>query len=301
MQEAQESEAALIDALEDAARRVQAARRDAEVLRESVQERINRAGDLVSDLDPDDEEVLDLERCSAELRAEQSKLELAEGVQPEVIRQYTQRKGEIAELTKQLASLIKLHTEQQTKMANVRSKWEPKLRKVVAEVSKRFSKAFDDLGLAGELRIGEDEDFEKWKLEIMVKFRNNEELAPLSGHHQSGGEKALSTIMYVMSLLQLSRSPFTLVDEINQGMDSKAERAAHNHIVGITCQPDSSQYFLITPKLLPDLRSHQRQKVLLVNNGEWLEEKFNFDAVLRKRKRALALHREPTSTPLTQA
>jgi chromosome segregation ATPase len=142
------------------------------------------------------------------------------------------------------------------------------------------------MGLAGELRIVEDGDFEKWKLEIMVKFRNAEELAPLSAQHQSGGERTLSTIMYIMSLLQLSRSPFTLVDEINQGMDPTAERVTHNHIVALTCQPHASQYFLITPKLLPDLAVHRRQKVLLVNNGVYAQKRFKLGPILEAKRRA---------------
>ncbi len=95
--------------------------------------------------------------------------------------------------------------------------------------------------------------------------------------------------MYIMSLLQLSRSPFTLVDEINQGMDPTAERVTHNHIVGLTCQPTASQYFLITPKLLPDLAVHELQKVLLVNNGTYGERRFNFNAVHQKKKAAAGL------------
>jgi hypothetical protein len=31
-----------------------------------------------------------------------------------------------------------------------------------------------------------------------------------------------------------------------------------------------SQYFLITPKLLPNLQYHERMKVIVVNNGEYL-------------------------------
>lgn len=46
----------------------------------------------------------------------------------------------------------------------------------------------------------------------------------------------------------------------------------HNSMVEVTCRPDSGQYFLITPKLLPDLRYHERMKILCVNNGEWLPE-----------------------------
>lgn len=55
-------------------------------------------------------------------------------------------------------------------------------------------------------------------------------------------------------------------------MDSRAERAVHDSLVSVTCQPDSGQYFLITPKLLADLTYHERMKVLCVANGEWLPE-----------------------------
>lgn len=55
-------------------------------------------------------------------------------------------------------------------------------------------------------------------------------------------------------------------------MDQRAERAVHNSMVEVTCKPDSCQYFLITPKLLPDLLYHERMKVLCVNNGDWLPE-----------------------------
>lgn len=58
-------------------------------------------------------------------------------------------------------------------------------------------------------------------------------------------------------------------------MDQRAERMVHNSMVEVTCKPDSGQYFLITPKLLPDLHYHERMKVLCVNNGEWLPEEPN--------------------------
>ena len=76
-----------------------------------------------------------------------------------------------------------------------------------------------------------------------------------------------------MSLTEHARAPFALVDEINQGMDQRAERCVHNELVATTCEADDAgQYFLITPKLLPDLMYHKRMKVLCVNNGEWLPE-----------------------------
>lgn len=55
-------------------------------------------------------------------------------------------------------------------------------------------------------------------------------------------------------------------------MDQRYERAVHDQLVKVTCHPDSGQYFLITPKLLPFLTYHENMKILCVNNGEWLPE-----------------------------
>jgi chromosome segregation ATPase len=84
-------------------------------------------------------------------------------------------------------------------------------------VNSRFSAAFDRIHCAGEVRIAEnEEDYAKWCIEILVKFRSNEPLQLLTGQRQSGGERSLTTILYLMSLTGLAKTPFALVDEINQ-------------------------------------------------------------------------------------
>lgn len=55
-------------------------------------------------------------------------------------------------------------------------------------------------------------------------------------------------------------------------MDVKYERAVHNELIQVTCAEDSSQYFLITPKLLPNLTYHKNLTTLIINNGDWLPE-----------------------------
>lgn len=79
-------------------------------------------------------------------------------------------------------------------------------------------------------------------------------------------------MMYLMAMQELSNSPFRVVDEINQGMDPRNERLVHGHLVDIACRPETSQYFLITPKLLPDLAYSDKMKVLCIFNGEWIGE-----------------------------
>ena len=76
-------------------------------------------------------------------------------------------------------------------------------------------------------------------------------------------------MLYLISLQGLSKSPFRVVDEINQGMDPRNERMVHKQIVQAACGRHTSQYFLVTPKLLPDLEYHEDMRILCVMNGVW--------------------------------
>lgn len=80
----------------------------------------------------------------------------------------------------------------------------------------------------------------------------------------------MSTIFFLMALQSLAQSPFRVVDEINQGMDPRNERMVHERMVEIACREHTSQYFLITPKLLPGLAYHPKMRVLCIASGEFM-------------------------------
>ncbi|KAJ8087221.1 Structural maintenance of chromosomes protein 5 [Marasmius tenuissimus] len=223
---------------------------------------------------PSDEGV-DL-RSSGELEAvmeeQHAQLELITKTNPGVIEQYEKRKRDIESLEQVLERKNRDAQNVEKAINSAKSKWLPALQELVENIGEKFSAAFERIGCAGEIRIREDEDYDKWAIDIYVKFRDSENLQLLTGQRQSGGERSLTTILYLMSLTEEARTPFSLVDEINQGMDQRAERVVHNSMVEVTCKDTAGQYFLITPKLLPDLNYHERMKVLCVANGEWLPE-----------------------------
>ncbi|KAJ1963725.1 Structural maintenance of chromosomes protein 5 [Dipsacomyces acuminosporus] len=130
-------------------------------------------------------------------------------------------------------------------------------------------------------------DYDNWGVEIRVSFRDNEPLQSLNNHRQSGGERAVTTILYLQSLQSLVTAPFRVVDEINQGMDQRNERLVHRLIVNTACREGSAQYFLITPKLLTDLSYHPLMKVLCIFNGEWQPESFNFSKYITNARRGV--------------
>jgi chromosome segregation ATPase len=122
--------------------------------------------------------------------------------------------------------------------------------------------------------------------------RENETLQKLDQHRQSGGERSVSTIFYLMSLQSLARAPFRVVDEINQGMDPRNERMVHERMVDIACKEHTSQYFLITPKLLTGLRYHKRMKVHCIASGEHMpadHKKLDISKILAIRRAMVAV------------
>ena len=142
-------------------------------------------------------------------------------------------------------------------------------------------------GCTGELELEKNDDFKLWGININVKFREEDKLQRLTGNRQSGGERAVTTILYLMSLQSLSIAPFRVVDEINQGMDPRNERMIHEQLVESACQEGNSQYFLITPKLLPDLVYHERMTVACIYNGNYVPESFDLRGAFEKHRESV--------------
>lgn len=89
----------------------------------------------------------------------------------------------------------------------------------------------------------------------------------------------------------MAQSPFRVVDEINQGMDPRNERMVHERMVEIACHEHTSQYFLITPKLLSNLKYDTRMKILCIASGEHMPEqghKLDFARCVKVRRQLMA-------------
>ncbi|CAI9735468.1 Hypothetical predicted protein [Octopus vulgaris] len=209
-----------------------------------------------------------------------------------VVQEYYERKKNI-EVLEQKILLKKVEVETHQDRINMAKKqWLEPLTRLIGHINENFSEYFSSMDCAGEVDLlvpDNKEDFEKYGIRIKVKFRDGEQMLELSQNIQSGGERSISTVLYLMALQDLAVVPFRCVDEINQGMDPINERRVFKIVVDAVCKKRTSQYFLLTPKLLPDLNYHDDMSVLCVYNGpamlhhnEWYLHRF-----LRRRKRLL--------------
>lgn len=256
------------------------------------------------------------ESLDAELDAEKAKLELTEGGSAGIIKEYEERAKAVERLRARLQESQTAQDDYNDGIKEVRGQWERRLEEIVAQIDDAFSDSFARIGCAGHVAVhkassdhpadcseengGADNglDFANWSIHVRVKFREHEPLSLLDSHRQSGGERAVSTIFYLMALQSLSRAPFRVVDEINQGMDPRNERMVHGRMVDIAADDGGSQYFLITPKLLSGLKYRRGMTVLCIVSGEnmpaareqdeegrWVEgRKVDFQAFVQKAK-----------------
>jgi len=177
----------------------------------------------------------------------------------------------------------------------LRAKWTPKLRRLVDTINENFKRNFAAIGCAGEVRLREDpigDRVDLWKLEIWVKFRAATDMHILDAHRQSGGERSVSTMLYLISLQELTRAPFRVVDEINQGMDPVNERKIFKRMTDAASKDSTPQTFLLTPKLLNNLKYTEDCTVLCIFNGPWIAD-------VAKKWRALQQALQPVPPPDT--
>ncbi|KAB5560137.1 SMC5-like protein [Coniochaeta sp. 2T2.1] len=208
------------------------------------------------------------ESVTADIRTQETRLGLIEALNPHALTEFEKRAAEIEKVRQRVASRDVEANKLKADIKELRDKWEPGVDKVVSRINRAFSHNFEQINCAGEVDVHKDDDFDKWAIEIKVRFREGETMQILDQHRQSGGERAVSTIFYLMSLQAMAQAPFRVVDEINQGMDPRNERMVHERMVEIACREHTSQYFLITPKLLTGLRYDERMKVHCIASGE---------------------------------
>ncbi|XP_052276673.1 structural maintenance of chromosomes protein 5-like [Dreissena polymorpha] len=203
---------------------------------------------------------------------------------PRVIQEFQKRQVEIEKLERELAEKERQLATHQADIEEAKAHWIGPLQELIEKINTKFSFFFQCLKCVGEVDLhvpDNPEEYSKYGVRIKVKFRDSEPLKELSPFHQSGGERSVTTVLYMMALQEIARVPFRCVDEINQGMDPVNERKVFELVVTTVCTMSSSQYFLLTPKLLPDLEYAEEMTVLCVYNGsnmlnhtEWDLNKF---------------------------
>lgn len=150
-----------------------------------------------------------------------------------VVRQYEQRKREIGDLEEKLNRLTGEKDREVEGLMTDWKRWAEGLEEHIEKVNHLFTAYMAEMGCTGEVVLYKGEadaegsgdstqddtptgKISDWGIQILVSFRENQKAVVLSKDRHSGGERSVSTIMYLMALQDMMVAPFRCVGK-NKG------------------------------------------------------------------------------------
>ena len=160
-----------------------------------------------------------VEKLEAEISQCEAMSQNGYDVDEGVVDEFNKRKKVIEALSRDVQKYREKLTNHQQNYEDSKNDWMSKVEAMIKDIDQKFQMLFRQLRCAGEISLGRPdnpEDFAKYGITIKVSFRQEEQLQELTAWQQSGGEKSVSTMMYMIALQEMTKCPFRVVDEINQ-------------------------------------------------------------------------------------
>lgn len=144
-------------------------------------------------------------------------------------------------------------------------RWKEVISDFLRSLETRYNQILQEVGATGELRLTVRKDVEQAGLDMLVGFKG---VPPtrLDSFTQSGGERSIALMAFMLALQQHIASPFRAIDEFDVHMDPKNREVISRLIVSSAREVKDTQYLAITPGqvTVPDTDVH----VIIVQNVE---------------------------------
>lgn len=126
------------------------------------------------------------------------------------------------------------------------SRWREVLTLFLEQMTRRYNEILTTVGATGAIRVISSREIDKSGLEILVGFKGNKP-TPLDAFTQSGGERSIAMMAFLLALQQHITSPFRAIDEFDVHMDPKNREIITNLIMSSSQSMKEGQYVAITP------------------------------------------------------
>ncbi|UCD96770.1 MAG: hypothetical protein JSV35_01560, partial [Candidatus Bathyarchaeota archaeon] len=147
---------------------------------------------------------------------------------------------------KEKATIVTENRKKTLQEIEVRMKaWKTVMKDLLENVSIKYRQILAQTQALGEVNLTNEHDIEAAGLDVLVGFKGSQ-LVPLDAYTQSGGERSMATISFLLALQQHVQSPFRAVDEYDIHMDPKNRETIGNLLID-SVQGLDSQYLIITP------------------------------------------------------
>ncbi len=126
------------------------------------------------------------------------------------------------------------------------SSWRGIIEDLLGKVNPNFQRILQSIGGTGSVRLVNANDIEAAGVELFIGFKGVPPV-PLNAFTQSGGERSVAVMSFLLALQQHIKSPFRAVDEYDVHMDPRNREAVSRFLVSTAKTSKESQYLMITP------------------------------------------------------
>ena len=131
--------------------------------------------------------------------------------------------------------------------------WKRVLEGLLEDVDPSYQEILSKLGASGKIRLVNMLDLEEAGVELLVGFKGATPKI-LDSYTQSGGERSVSTVAFLLALQRHVKSPFRAVDEFDVHMDPRNREFFSNVMVSTMGDEKNTQYIIITPQKIPPIK-----------------------------------------------
>ncbi len=164
----------------------------------------------------------------------------------DVERMYASYAKVYEELREKADQVARSRQEVLTELDKRLSRWRDVLSAFLEQLTGRYNEILETVGATGAVRVISSRDIEKCGLEILVGFKGNKPTA-LDAFTQSGGERSIAMMAFLLGLQQHITSPFRAIDEFDVHMDPKNRELVTKLITSSAQAITEGQYVAITP------------------------------------------------------
>ena len=186
---------------------------------------------------------------SEELKLVSAHIQKMQDVPDDAEKIYNDYSGNIEELKVKLAKLQENKKSMLSELESRKGVWKKAMEDLVESVDPAYQTVLSAADASGFIKFEQADTIEDAGLDLYVGFRGG---APttLDPFTQSGGERSVALMAFILSLQARIVSPLRAMDEFDIHMDPKNREAMFKMILSQMKQRETSQYIVITPSIL---------------------------------------------------
>ncbi|MCX8169354.1 MAG: AAA family ATPase [Candidatus Methanomethylicia archaeon] len=123
--------------------------------------------------------------------------------------------------------------------------WKKAISNIVSEINLIYREILTNLDADGSIRIVNFDDIDNAGLEIFVGFKGSKPIL-FDGYSQSGGERTIAILSFLLATQKFIKSPFRAIDEFDVHMDPRNREVIFKNIIS-SFRDCETQYLAITP------------------------------------------------------